>query len=304
MLVIRGGAIGDFILTLPAFAALRQTFPETHVEALGYPHLAELAKTAGIIDGYKSIESGPLAGFFGRNTILNEAWMEYFSSFHLIVSYLYDPDGIFQTNVGRSSKAQFLKGPHRPDETLSAHATEVFLQPLQQLAIFEPEPIPNLRLPRVANEPSGQRTSKKIAIHPGSGSQKKNWPLSGWLEAIKLICSETDWQILVVGGEAELAMAGQLASAAPRERLQMALGQPLLATAEAISRCDLFLGHDSGITHLAAALGIPLLALWGPSRFDIWKPLGSHCSFIHAGENLALLPVLQVFETAKRMMRE
>ncbi len=42
--------------------------------------------------------------------------MDYFSEFDLIISYLYDPDGIFQTNVGRCTRAQFIAGPHRPDE--------------------------------------------------------------------------------------------------------------------------------------------------------------------------------------------
>src|SRR6201988_2020552 len=92
ILVIRGGAIGDFILTIPAIAALRSTFPNTHLEVLGYPFLAELAEAAGIIDAFRSIEARPLARFFARNAQLDDEWSDYFESFHLIISYLYDPD--------------------------------------------------------------------------------------------------------------------------------------------------------------------------------------------------------------------
>ena len=64
ILVIRGGAIGDFILTLPVIGALRSNFPNTHLELLGYPKVAELARAASVIDGFRSIDARPLARFF------------------------------------------------------------------------------------------------------------------------------------------------------------------------------------------------------------------------------------------------
>src|SRR5882672_6313686 len=98
ILVIRGGAIGDFILTLPAIAALRQQFPQAHLEVLGYPHIIQLALSGGLVDRIQSIEARPLAGFFARNGTLETDLADYFSEFDLVVSYLYDPDRIFETN--------------------------------------------------------------------------------------------------------------------------------------------------------------------------------------------------------------
>src|SRR5262245_16472801 len=72
ILVIRGGAIGDFILTLPAIAALRQAFPHTHLEVLGYSHIVELAVAGGLADRARSIDARPLAAFFARNGELGE----------------------------------------------------------------------------------------------------------------------------------------------------------------------------------------------------------------------------------------
>ena len=66
ILVIRGGAIGDFVLTLPAIAALRRQFPAAHLEVLGYPHIAQLALAGGLVNRVQSIEAGALAGFFAR----------------------------------------------------------------------------------------------------------------------------------------------------------------------------------------------------------------------------------------------
>src|SRR5882724_4369100 len=94
ILVIRGGAIGDFILTLPAIAALRQQFPAAHLEVLGYPHIAQLALAGNLVNQVRSIEAGRLAGFFARGGALAEELGAYFSDFNIILSYLYDPDGI------------------------------------------------------------------------------------------------------------------------------------------------------------------------------------------------------------------
>src|SRR5512145_2714850 len=95
ILVIRGGAIGDFILTLPAIAALRQQFPSVHLEVLGYPHIVQLALAGGLVDRVESIEARALAVFFARHGQLAESLADYFSEFDIIVSYLYDPDEIF-----------------------------------------------------------------------------------------------------------------------------------------------------------------------------------------------------------------
>ena len=87
ILVIRGGAIGDFILTLPVLAALRRQFPEARLEVLGYPHIAQLALAAGLADDLRSIEAAALAGFFARGGILDPALQDYFARFAIIISY-------------------------------------------------------------------------------------------------------------------------------------------------------------------------------------------------------------------------
>src|SRR5690242_4993592 len=101
ILVIRGGAIGDFILTLPALRTLRQACPNARIEILGYSHIAALAEKRVYAQAIRSIEYGPLSGFFAKNSELPEELADYFASFDLIISYLYDPDGIFENNLRR-----------------------------------------------------------------------------------------------------------------------------------------------------------------------------------------------------------
>src|SRR4051812_37204369 len=116
ILVIRGGAIGDFILTLPVFSALRLRFPGARIEVLGYPRISQLALSGELADAVQSIESPDLAGFFACSGTLAEKWADYFRGFDLIISFAYDPERILQENIACCSCARFIAGPHRPDE--------------------------------------------------------------------------------------------------------------------------------------------------------------------------------------------
>lgn len=315
ILVIRGGAIGDFILTLPAIAALRRQFPGAHLEVLGYPHIVQLATAAGLVDRASSIEARPLAGFFAKNGVLAAELADYFSEFDLIVSYLYDPDEIFRTNIGRCSPAQFIAGPHRPDERSQVHATQVYLKPLERLAIFEADPIPRLPLTQVRATSDGQAGGAetgpvseslgskvaRLALHPGSGSDKKNWPEHRWAGLVQKLIDSTSAHLLLVGGEAEGERLQRLAAALPPTRARVAQSLPLSELARALARCQGFIGHDSGISHLAAALDVPAVLLWGATRESIWRPPSDKVILLHARQGLDQLTVEEVFESARHL---
>ena len=288
ILVIRGGAIGDFILTFPVLSALRRHFPAAHLEVLGYPHIADLAVAGGLVDRARSIEAQPLAGFFARSGDLSSELCEYFASFDIILSYLYDPDKIFQTNVAVCSKAQFIAGPHRPDEALNTHAAKVFLQPLERLAIFDPDPVSQLSLD------ARSKTFSQLALHPGSGSERKNWPVTKWEALIETVIAETDHSILLVGGEADGTRTKVLARAIPGARLELAENLRLVDLAARLQSCIGYVGHDSGISHLAAALGLRGLVLWGDTAEEIWRPLSAKIKIVQSPDGLAELPLDRV----------
>lgn len=297
ILVIRGGAIGDFILTLPALAALRRQFPGTHLEVLGYPHIAALALQGGLVDAVRPIESRALAGFFADFGTLDDATGRYFAGFHVIVSYLYDPTGCFVENVRACTRAQFIQGPHRPDEAQPRHATDVFLQPLERLAIFNADPVP--RLPGAAAAPV---TAPLLAVHPGSGSERKNWPAPLWAKFLAHLMSGTDWNVLLIGGEAEGARVTALAAPLPSSRVTILQNHPLPQLAGALRHCLAFVGHDSGITHLAAAVGLPGLALWADTNPTIWHPRSPAFHVLRNADGLAHLAPETVFNVLRNLL--
>lgn len=297
ILVIRGGAIGDFILTLPAIAALRRQFPQAHLEVLGYPHIAQLALASGLVDRVQPIEARGLAGFFARNGVLEPSLMDYFSEFDLIVSYLFDPDEIFKTNVGRSLHGQFIAGPHRPDDTAGIHATRVYLKPLERLAIFDADPVPRLSL---NSQPS---TLNQLALHPGSGSEKKNWPETKWAALIQQIMTTTGWNLLLVGGEAEGERLQRLKATLLSARCSVAQSLPLAELAQRIQSAAAFVGHDSGITHLAAAVGVPCVVLWADTLEEVWRPQGEQLVVLKEITGVHTISVEKVMAELRKLMR-
>ena len=295
ILVIRGGAIGDFILTLPAIAALRRQFPQAHLEVLGYPHIVQLAVAGGLADRVQPIEARGLAGFFARGGNLEPDLMDYFSEFDLVISYLYDPDEIFKTNVIRCLVKQFIVGPHRPDEKERLHATQVYLKPLERLAIFDADPMPRLSL---NSQPS---TLNPLVLHPGSGSEKKNWPETKWAGLIQQVMATTRWNLLLVGGEAECERLRRLAAALPATRCSIAQGLPLAELAQRIQSSMAFVGHDSGITHLAAAVGLPCVVLWADTLEEIWRPQGERLVVLKEITGVRAISVEKVMNELRKL---
>ena len=288
ILVIRGGAIGDFILTLPVLAALRRHYREAGIEVLGYPHIAQLAMAGGLADAVHSIESRALANFFARNGQLDQSLEQFFSGFTVIVSYLFDPDGIFESNVARCSRARFIAGPHRPDETQAVHASESLLKPIEQLGIRNPDPVPYLSIP------AHPASLAQLALHPGSGSEKKNWPEENWIRLIQHLLSVSPLQLLLVGGDAETDRLRRLDAACNGPRLRLLQHLPLTELAARLRGCAGFIGHDSGISHLASALGLPVLVLWGESKEVVWGPRGERVTVLRSPEGLQGLSLERV----------
>ncbi|MCE9518113.1 MAG: glycosyltransferase family 9 protein [Verrucomicrobia bacterium] len=278
VLVIRGGAIGDFILTLPAIRLLRDNIPDAHIEILGYQPIIELAVVAGIADSTRSLEHAAMARLFVPEAVLDAALRDYFRSFNLVISYLFDPDGILRANMERIGVKTYLEASHEVTPG-GGPAAEQLAKPLQRLAMFLDDPAPRIAVPVMA-----QVKKPIMALHPGSGSLKKNWPVENWIElGIDLAKSFPEREIALVTGEAE-------AERGITRKIIEAWGSisfhhwdqlPLVELASKLTSCQAFVGHDSGISHLAAACGLPCLLFFGPTDPAVWAPRGAELR-IHA----------------------
>jgi heptosyltransferase-3 len=301
ILVIRGGAIGDFILTLPALKLLRDGFPDARIEILGYKHIIALAENRFYAQATRSIEYGPLASFFSNQAQLPIELIDYFAGFDLIVSYLFDPDQIFEANVRSCGVDNFIFADPKIDG--SEHAARQLARPLEQVGLKLLEPATELYLSegdrRAARDLVGVASSSIIALHPGSGSATKNWPIENWIALGNDLLSRESrkTKIVVVGGEADEIQLRQLKFVLNNREVFFAKNLPLPALA-ALLEHSLFVGHDSGISHLAAAAGARSILLFGPTEPAIWAPGNKSVTVLQAPKgDLRLLTVDQVIET-------
>jgi heptosyltransferase III len=295
ILVIRGGAIGDFILTLPALRALREAYPHAHIEILGYKHIVALAENRFYTEAVRSIEAGQLACFFAKNSELPAELADYFASFDLIFSYLYDPDAIFETNLRRCGVEDLLRGPGKIDN--SEHAALQLARPLEELGISLSDSAaklyPSAEDRHLASKFLRNCAQPILSLHPGSGSESKNWPLRNWVHlGNELLASESfHGSLMVVSGEADEAEVTQLESLWKNGPVIFAKNLPLPNLA-AVLEHSIFIGHDSGISHLAAAAGATCILLFGPTDPKTWAPKNENVRVIRAPEgNLRKLDV-------------
>lgn len=283
ILVLRGGALGDFIVTLPALRALRERWPAAHVELLAYPHIAELAVLGGLVDRVRSLHGAHVARFFSLRPQLPPEQVDYVRSFDLIVNYLHDPDFTVRDNLTAAGALQVLSGSPLVEQ---GHAVDQFLRPLESLAIYAAGAAPALALPQADRDLGRALLAERagsppvVVLHPGSGSARKNWPAGCYLALARQLAREHGWRPLFLLGEADEEPARALRDHAPDIPRAGNLGIPDVA--RLLSAAQAYVGNDSGITHLAAAVGAPTLALFGPTDPAQWGPRGDHVQVLRA----------------------
>lgn len=273
ILVLRGGALGDFIVTLPALAALRQHAPAARIELAGNASAAELAFARGLIDTVHSQHEARWAALYERAPLPSD-FATWLASFDVILNFWPDPDADLAHHLPLHPAQTFLNAPAHPT---CAPAAAHYCTPLRALDIATP----------AIFYPLAERTAllktQRIAIHPGSGSPQKNWPLERWLELATWLRSHHHAELLIITGEAESSTT-RLAFAP----LGAAAHQlPLETLIREFSNCRLFLGHDSGISHLAAACSVPSLLFFGPTDPAIWAPPAPHVHGLRSSSSVA-----------------
>lgn len=301
ILVIRGGAIGDFVLTLPAVKLLRDAFPQAHIEILGHQHIIALADRRFYADAIRSIESGPLATFFARDAALPVELTEYCGSFDVILSYLFDPDGTFHNNLKRCGIKGFIAGPSKLGG--HEHAALQLARPLEQIGLHVKNPAARIYPTEADREfaRNFQGDSRKpfSALHPGSGSQTKNLPIEKW-EKLGEHLFACDRAVLVITGEADEERVEVLETAWKDKPARFAKNLPLPYLA-ALLESSVFIGHDSGISHIAAAAGARSILLFGPTDPAVWAPANENVTVLRAPDrNLDSLTVDDVIAALER----
>ena len=328
ILCLRSGALGDFLVLLPALAAVRASNPGSVIRLVTRPSYGELALSCGLADGFSSIDSAAWAGAFGADGFA-PAHRRLLKSFDCVVNCLHDPDGVVAGHLRAAVTGRLLTIPGRVAFTPAA---EHFMAPMLEAGLIKarPEtfrlqfkPPPGLagldpssanrrtcRFPGIhagltrGASPSDIEVSRSLrppvaALHPGSGSPKKNWPADRYAALASDLEQGGEWAPLFIFGDADAAIEDEIKRIAPESRRLSNLS--LIELSAVLSECAAYVGNDSGVTHLAAGLGLPVVALFGPTDPAIWKPSGCRVSVIKARPDFGDLTVERVRETIRTL---
>jgi len=306
ILVIRGGAIGDFVLTLPAIHALRERFPTAHVEILGHKQIIALADHRFYADATRSIDDASLARLFTPESELPKAVFDYVEGFDLVLSFLSDQDKTFEQNIKRCGVQNYIAAVPRALDSDKRHAAAQLARALRVIGVtvtdFSAQLYPSEEDRVVAQSCVGELPGPVAALHPGSGSPMKNWPIAKWSTlGAALLDSRCIASIITVTGEADCDQLAYLQACWCGKSVRYAMDLPLPHLAAIIERCSLFLGHDSGISHIAAAVGTPSVLLFGATNPKIWAPKSNDVTVLTSSTGrMEDLSEKQVFDAVRQ----
>jgi ADP-heptose:LPS heptosyltransferase len=284
ILVIHQGALGDFILALPSLDTLRKTFLQARLILMGYPRILELVDYRFYGDGILSVDQRGMSSFFVPGGPLDPSLSRFFGQFDLMVIFGRDEEGALTGNLRRVCHGQILHIHPFPPWGEKIHLTEHLLRQFSQYGFRVRGSSPRLHL-KESDHAWGrsffarwgltqEERSKVIILHPGSGSKRKVWPAERFLDLSQILRDRLDSRILIILGPAEGPEVERVFKGMDPQVFIQVEGLSLLQLASVMEGCRFFIGNDSGVSHMASALGIPTMALFGPTDPTVWSPRG------------------------------
>ncbi len=279
----RAGALGDLLLLRPTLWALRAARHDATLLAPAAPARSLCGEVAALLDW----DQPDLVSLHAGSGPLPEPLHD----FH--AGLLFSRSQALAARLGTVIPRVVVRDP-RPG---AGHAAAWYAGALEEIGVTPQDGVPPLVVSpeqrRAAQELTAQLPGGFLALHPGSGSPSKNWPAERFAALAEILAPGT--RFLVVHGPSDDAAVSRVLALAPRGLAVRDL--PLSVLGAVLARAGLFVGNDSGVSHLAAASAAPALVLFGPTDPALWAPVGARV-LRAPGNDLAGLSVAEVAAAA------
>jgi heptosyltransferase-3 len=272
VLVIFPGALGDLMLAAPALAAIVRRHRGSAVELMARAELAHFAAGRMRIARGHSIDRREISALFSADPDALGAGREFFAAFERIYSFFAADDATYRTRLKVAAGGPVTFHPFRPDD--GGNIADAYLRSIGEEASTSNEPLVTPTADDIAGASAalaqaGLDASRVLLVFPGSGSATKNWPRDRFTALAGHLAREGFVPVVVLG-PAENSIRGHFAARGFTELTDLELGT--LVGLVRLARA--FVGNDSGVSHLAAAVGAPGVVLFGPSDPARWAPRG------------------------------
>lgn len=342
ILLLRLERIGDLLMALPAIADVRTAAPDARIDLVVGSWNADIAHSVVGVDGVQILDVPWLArGAAAASTphLLRTAagWRR--ERYDVAINF--EPDvrsNLLLALSGARWCAGYRSGGGGPvlDQALDYAPTEHTTENARRLvaqALAHPAPPSTPARTLVAPETARREAiailagarRPRVAMHVAGGRQIKQWPLDRFISIARSLVDREGATIVLTGGPGDEAMVREARAALPSDRVIDISGAGLLLVAAVLERCDLMITGDTGPMHVAAAVGLPIVAVFGPSDPRRYAPRGAHdrvvridlpcapCNRIRlpparctgrVPDCLALLPATRVLDAAVAILRE
>jgi heptosyltransferase-3 len=298
-MILQPGAIGDCVLTLPLAEFMKDCLGLGGVDILGHTEYIGILPGRTCVDSIRSIDSVDLHRLFAETNMFEladgDALINVFGDYVWIVTFLGEPDSNFEKNLiftaNCSRSVEVITLSVKPPEKSYAHISDFYIQQFitQSGLSIEPRPVQKTKRlikttkadinkgREILEEINVDSFEKIVVIQPGSGGLHKRCHLDNFLAIARQLTSK-DIKVIFLLGPAELDRFGKEAPDHPQgieaAGAKCLTDLSLTQVLELLSCADIFLGNDSGITHLAAAMGVKTVAIFGPNDPAAYSPIG------------------------------
>ncbi len=262
ILIVHPGALGDVFQAVPALRALRRAHgPTGRLVFAGQPRVASLLVALDVVDEARSFDGLGLSALF-TDAPLPEPLRALLADFARVVSWFGSRDPTYCAPL-TAAVPDAIIAPPVPEDEIAVWRHLIATLGMRDTA--ERDLVAPLR------RSSATPVENTLVVHPGSGGTWKQWPAESFAAVVDTIARRCALRIVIHEGPADHAAADALAArlAVPTERL---VEPELPALAAMLAGARAYLGGDSGISHLAAAVGAPAVVLFPPSTRRRWEP--------------------------------
>jgi heptosyltransferase III len=302
-LLFHEGALGDVLLSLQCIMSIgKHSAP---LDAVCRDDVGRLLKASAVVHGAFSSDSSVFASWYAGRP--DNAAQELLGCYGRMFVFTLRKGSDLAMNIARTipDTRVIITVPPADDRT---HVTEFRLRQLQD-ALRHDGPVrlsipPDLRRQarEVLTRAGHDGQMRLVVLNPGSGGKRKCWPLDRYFKLAERVVEKEGAFILFLTGPAEELLVREQIEGFVRARTGMAhvADAGLTTVAGILAQCGLFAGNDSGISHLAAAVGAPVIALFGPTDPALWRPCGETVRVVAARtmEGISVEAVLAAAEEA------
>ncbi|HWP74951.1 MAG TPA: glycosyltransferase family 9 protein [Methylomirabilota bacterium] len=264
ILIIHPGALGDVLQAVPALRGLRAAAPAGRLVFAGQPRLGRLLGALGVVDETRAFDGLGLEALF-IDEPAPPALATFLGGFTRVVSWFGSREPTYVTHLGALVAGAIVARPVPDDDT---PVWRHLIATLPASALAERDAVTPIRPAARPPAPAA------LVIHPGSGGTWKQWPAERFAEAIAAVATRHALPVVVHQGPADRAAVEALLARLD-SRVERLVEPELPELAAALSLARAYLGGDSGVSHLAAAVGAPSVILFPPAhlpRFTPWSP--------------------------------